>query len=196
MVYFNGINTMTNLNSLTETYSTNILNDMKAIISKYKGKIPDSLIQDMIINSMFECFGIKNDIKTEYQEYYCDLFINYAKNNINPSGFWGEYCIDEGVKEEWLNNHKFKQTLTLIPNITANLINKNISNVTYAANGSNDIKTSTQILLKLIDVVYKTEKDMGILKDRGSENKEAKKRFASSINEDDLQAAQAFLDGE
>lgn len=187
---------MNNLRSLTDTYSQSISKEITGIVNKYKGKIPDNTIQEMIINSMFECFGIKNNIKTEYQEYYCDLFINYARNNINPSGFWGEYCIDEGVKDEWLNNHKFKQTMTLIPNITANLINKNISNVTMAANGSNDIKTSTQILLKLIDVVYKTEKDMGIIKDRGSDNKEAKKRFASSINEDDLQAAQAFLDGE
>jgi len=95
-----------------------------------------------------------------------------------------------------MNNHRFKQTMALVPNLTANIMNKNISNLVQVASKTNDTKTSTQIVLKLMDIKYRADKDMGVIKDRGIDNKNSKKRSASEIDDVDAKMAEDFLNGE
>ncbi len=174
-----------------------LYNELNALIYKYKSKMDTQDLLNYIIRYTFVLLEQDNIIKTEYNEAYCDLFIDYAKNNMNPAGFWGKYRIDEGVKNEWMDkNHKFKQTMTLIPNITSDLMNQNISHIIASAGKLGDLKTSTQICLKLMDYQYRTDKDMGLFKDRGTENKDAKRRSSNEIDDEAVKMAEDFLGNE
>lgn len=171
-----------------------LFNDLNALIIKYKTELNSEQLLDYVIRYTFSLLEMDNTIKTEYNEVYCDLFIDYATKNMNPGGFWGRYKIDEGVKNEWMKKyHKFKQTVSLIPNITVDLMNQNLQHIIAAASKAGDVKTSTQICLKLIDVLYRTEKEMGTIKDRGMENKTSKKRSASELDESAVEMAEEFL---
>jgi subtilase family serine protease len=169
--------------------------DIAEAIAKYKKNYSQNNLIDKIVKTMFKSLNIDNEIKTVYVDSYCDLFIEYAKNNPNPNGFYGKYLIDEGVKSQWSEEHqRFKQVLALIPNIMTDVLNKSVDALMASLAKTNDIKTSTQIIMKLLDYAYKIEKDSGLVKDRGNEMRSAKKRATAIISEDDLEEMAGHLD--
>jgi hypothetical protein len=135
-----------------------------------------------------------NKIITEYDPKYCDLYIEYAKCNMNPDGFWGKYMIDESVKNIWTNQYpEFKRTVALIPHITTNLLNSTFQSVIDRATDQNDNKTLAQMTNKFMDVHYRVEKDSGLIKDRGNERRKAKQNDMGDILDKDFENMKDYV---
>lgn len=136
----------------------------------------------------------KTKIITEYKPEYCDLYIQYASTYVNPNGFWGEHSIDESVKETWIKQYpEFGQVITLIPHITTDVINKMLKNLLDTAAGMGDVKLITQILLKIIDMQFKGDKESGDIKDRAKTNKTARNKGDLSIEPFDEEIVKDLL---
>jgi hypothetical protein len=175
-------------------YKQSLYTDMIALFYKHKRNLSDTELLEFVIRYTFTLLKLDTTIKTEYNEAYCDLFLKYAKENVNPEGFWGEYLIDAGCKKQWmLESHKFKQTMSIIPNLTANLINKGFKSITDIAGDSGDMKILSQLLLKVMDVQYRGDKDSGVIKERGRELAGAKERSPTEIDEAAAQEAEEYL---
>jgi len=133
-------------------------------------------------------------IKTDYEPIFCDLYIEYAREFINPDGFWGKYNIDESMKEIWIKEYPdFKKAVALIPNITIDVLNQGVKKVLEGAAAHGDIKTITQIMLKMIDFQFRTGKESGDIKDKARTNKMAKDSSDLSMDADDEDSARDFM---
>jgi hypothetical protein len=169
------------------SHMTGLEREIFETVNKYKKNYDKNTLIDKVVQITFQALEINNQIKTEYLESYCDLYIEYAKKHPNPNGFYGKYLIDEGVKAQWADEHqRFKQVLALIPNIMTDVLNESVDALMSSLAKINDVKTSTQVIMKLMDYAYKTEKDSGIVKDRGNEMRSAKKRAPVIINEEEF----------
>lgn len=136
-------------------------------------------------------------IKTEYDPKFCQLYIEYAEQNINPDGFWGKYKIDESLKKLWIDKYPdFKKTVALIPHITAHILNESVASILHIADKLQDFKTRSQIVMKMYDTYYKSEKDTGMLKDKGQNIREAKKTDIGNISDDDFENMQNYVDND
>lgn len=135
----------------------------------------------------------KYNIITEYNPDFCDLYIEYANSYINPDGFWGEYKIDESMKDVWIKTHpRFKQTVALIPNITTHILNQSMSQIIKVAEKIGDIKTITQLTLKMMEFSFKVSKEGGEIKDKARTNKLAKDNSEMNVDEGDEQLAREY----
>lgn len=141
-------------------------------------------------------------IITEYDPKFCQLLLDYASNNFNPEGFWGKYLIDESLKNLWIETYpEFKQTVSLIPHITANLMNESINAVLIAANSpknnpmdkATDQRIVMQILLKMMDTLYKTDKDTGMNRRRESDINKAKRTNLEQPTDNDWENVEEHL---
>jgi hypothetical protein len=136
----------------------------------------------------------KTKIITEYKPEYCDLYIQYATTYVNPNGFWGQYNIDESVKETWISTYpEFGQVVNLIPNITAHIINKSLKELLDKAALFGDVKLITQILLKVLDIQFRNDKETGEIKDRARANKTARDKGDLSISDYDEEIVKEAL---
>ena len=125
----------------------------------------------------------KTKIITEYSPEYCDLYIEYANTYLNPNGFWGEYNIDESVKETWIEAYpEFGQVVNLIPNITTNKINHSLKELMKTAAEMRDTRLMTQVLLKIVDMQFRNDKESGDIKDRAKINKAARDKGDLSMD--------------
>lgn len=125
----------------------------------------------------------KTKIITEYDPEYCELYIQYANTYLNPNGFWGEYNIDESVKETWIKQYpEFGQVINLIPNITTNKINHSLKSLMENAAEMRDTRLMTQVLLKIVDMQFRSDKESGEIKDRAKTNKTAREKGDLSID--------------
>jgi hypothetical protein len=126
----------------------------------------------------------KTKIITEYKPEYCDLYIEYATKYLNPNGFWGQYNIDESVKETWIKTYpEFGQVVNLIPNITTHGINQSLKKLIDVATDMRDAKLIAQILLKAVDMQFRNDKETGEIKDRARTNKSARDKGDLSISD-------------
>lgn len=135
------------------------------------------------------------NIITEYDPKFCQLLIDYASTNINPDGFWGQYKIDESLKEYWMKTYPdFKQAVSLVPHLTANYLNKSFALVMAKTIQMNDHKSQVQILLKMMDMQNKIDKDTGMNKRREADLKTSKQKDLGTISDIDVELGESYLD--
>lgn len=137
---------------------------------------------------------MRKNIITEYEPRFCDMYIEYAQNNLNPNGFWGKYLIDESVKQHWIDTYpEFKRTVALVPNITAEYLNEAFSELVKIAYENKDAKMATQLLLKALDVQFKIDKDAGAFKEAGKERNNIKKSNNNTLNPQDVDSMKNYM---
>lgn len=136
----------------------------------------------------------KYSIITEYDPSFCDMYIEYANEFVNPDGFWGKYNIDESMKDIWIKTYpEFKQTVTLIPNITTHVLNQNMQQVFKGAEKMGDMKTITQLVLKMLEFNFKVSKEGGEIKDKARTNKLAKDNSDMIVSDNDEQLVRDYM---
>ena len=134
----------------------------------------------------------KSNIISDYKPEFCDWYIAYAKENLNPDGFWGKHNIDESMKETWIKLYpEFKKTVALVPNITTDCLNQLLGNILTAAKAIGDVKTITQVVMKALD--FKNTKEAGEIKEKGRTNKMARDVSDLDVSDLDEQTARDFM---
>lgn len=175
---------------------SDLYRDLEALIKRYKSKFPDSTtLLDWIIGYSMHHLEMRDTIKSNYCDSYADLYIQYAKTNLNPHGFFGKYLIDYTSMELWIKQHpSWKKAVALIPHITANLLNESVIKVFKHAEQEGDVKTITNTVMKMLDLQFKTEKDSGISRNAADKTLQAQKTGdTSEISDTELESMKQYV---
>jgi len=145
---------------------------------------------------------------TKYEPKYCKMLIEYAYNNFDIIGFFGENCISQSASEQWEKEYeewreamemaeyriqaglnKYYHTLLQFARGTAPVIDKKTGRAIPNTGRPPDFDMVQKIIFKLSDLNLKVEKDTGKLKRRGQDELRKNKNKSQSINENDTMLA-------
>jgi hypothetical protein len=183
---------------VTVEIKQHLLNDINILINKYKNHIATSELVELAITYILQALKIDNYVRTEYLEIYPALFIQYAQTNLNPMGFYGKYLIDYSINDTWIKRYpEWKKTIALIPHITSHLLNESLSSVFAHAQKQDDIKTVTSLVMRMLDLQFRIDRDTGVTKDSGEKTKVARAAGdTTNVSVQDINDLEAFLDTE
>jgi hypothetical protein len=177
-----------------KTLKNTLFKELKELLNQYKTHFTKDQLQEYIYIASRHILEIK-DIQIEYNAEFCKMWINYAKNNLNPNAFFAAYDIDKSKIEAWKEEYpEFKRTALLIPDYSIALTNRILNQVLKDKEA--DFKSTIQILLKMLDIQYRTIKDMGILREEGAALSKAKKTsnaIGVTISDDEIKELDSFF---
>jgi hypothetical protein len=128
------------------------------------------------------------DVVTEYKPEYPEAYMNYAATYINSDGFFGLYKIPGSCKTSWMKYPEWKYAVDLVPDITADLLNKSVQALSNNLSDVGDLKALTTLINKALDLNFRISKDSGHLKD------DYKKKSASKNDNKDVSSEDINLD--
>jgi hypothetical protein len=162
----------------------NLWDDLRKLVEAHSKNITKKELLTWLIKGIFTLLDVDPNIKSEYNPIYCQLWRQYAQNNIDPSGFWAEYGIEEGMCDIWVDQYEdFKKMKNMIPLYTTNLINKQLSDTMEKAKKYGDLKLMAQLTTKAMDLQFRGAKEQGVFKEQGQDNRKdkVKQKIAPSM---------------
>ncbi len=128
----------------------------------------------------------KKETKYPYDPKYCQLLLDYAYQNINVDGFYGEYMIPPEVASVWEDEHEdWREAVAMAEYRSYAGLNKSLKSLLDIAVGEQggidpktgkakpgrapDIELLQKVIFRMADLSFKTEKDTGMLKRKGQE---------------------------
>lgn len=122
--------------------------------------------------------------KTPYKPEYCELLLQYAYENINIDGFYGEYMILPEVAAKWEEKHEEWRDAVRMAEFRCQAgLNRNLKGLLDFASGlqidpatgiskqvrAPDIDLLQKTIFRMADLSFRMDKDTGMLKRKGSE---------------------------
>lgn len=129
-----------------------------------------------------------NEDKYPFKQEYCKLLLDYAYENVNIDGFYGELLIPPKVALQWEDDYpEWKEAVELAEYRCVAGLNRSLKKLIEMASGdpakmmAPDIDLVQKVVFRMADISFKTEKDSGMLKRKGMD-KAKRSKANTNIN--------------